>query len=256
MDFRYRSSLARVKPVNLYGKWFCVCPWCATCNSYGYCAGLSKQLSVAYKSMGQILQDERIAPLVRNLGRIAFRLGQASNNVDAESVMQTFTNFLLALATHSPKPAGSDRFFLSTGTRKPNERDRHVPSLGAFIRVIHRSTQFTSTHRLWSKDAGTRMPRNWKACVLPDSRRKGRQLWMESTPPPAQCVRHLKVEQNFRRAIQCCKSINELHCFTAVPRMAIQYPISEILIPHFTFELEMHRNPSTEHSTHGSLLKK
>ena len=92
-------------------------------------AHLSRELAVAYKSMALIQGDERIAPLVRNLGRIAYRLGRASTAVDAESVLQTFMNYLVEIGHSQPrsKPAGQDKFYLAVGYRKANERDRTCP---------------------------------------------------------------------------------------------------------------------------------
>jgi DNA primase large subunit len=63
----------------------------ATLVQGAFRAKLSKDLAVAYKSANLIQSDERIAPLVRNLGRIAHRMGRAASAVDSESVLSTFT---------------------------------------------------------------------------------------------------------------------------------------------------------------------
>jgi hypothetical protein len=95
-------------------------------------AHLSRELAVAYKSMALIQGDERIAPLVRNLGRIAYRLGRANTAADAETVLQTFMSHLVELGHSQPKskPAGQDRFYVAVGYRKANERDKTCPIAG------------------------------------------------------------------------------------------------------------------------------
>ena len=60
-------------------------------------------LSIAYKSANLIQSDERIGPLVANLGRIAYRLGRAASAADAESVLSTFMNYLTEIGHTQPK---------------------------------------------------------------------------------------------------------------------------------------------------------
>ena len=60
-------------------------------------------LSIAYKSANLIQSDERIGPLVANLGRIAYRLGRAASAADAESVLSTFMNYLTEVGHTQPK---------------------------------------------------------------------------------------------------------------------------------------------------------
>ena len=62
----------------------------ATLVQGAFRAKLSKDMAVAYKSANLIQADERIGPLVANLGRIAYRLGRAASAADAESVLSTF----------------------------------------------------------------------------------------------------------------------------------------------------------------------
>jgi hypothetical protein len=104
----------------------------ATLVQGAFRARLSRELAHAYKSMPLILSDERIAPLVRNLGRIAYRLGRANTAADAESVLQTFMSYLVEMGHSQPKskPAGQDRFYCAVGYRKANERDRTCPIAG------------------------------------------------------------------------------------------------------------------------------
>eukprot|EP00946_MAST-07B_sp_MAST-7B-sp1_P004343 g4343.t1 len=104
----------------------------ATIVQGAFRAHLSRELAVAYKSMALIQSDERIAPLVRNLGRIAYRLGRANTAADAETVLQTFMSHLVELGHSQPKskPAGQDRFYVAVGYRKANERDRTCPIAG------------------------------------------------------------------------------------------------------------------------------
>ena len=104
----------------------------ATIVQGAFRAHLSRELAVAYKSMALIQGDERIAPLVRNLGRIAYRLGRANTAADAETVLQTFMSHLVELGHSQPKskPAGQDRFYVAVGYRKANERDKTCPIAG------------------------------------------------------------------------------------------------------------------------------
>ena len=109
----------------------------ATLIQGAFRAKLSKDLSIAYKSANLIQSDERIAPLVRNLGRIAYRMGRAASAVDSESVLSTFSNYLAEIGHSQPKakPAGQDRFYIAVGYRKANDKDRTCPIAGR----IHKS---------------------------------------------------------------------------------------------------------------------
>ena len=109
----------------------------ATLVQGAFRAKLSKDLAIAYKSASLIQSDERIAPLVRNLGRIAYRMGRAASAVDSESVLSTFSNYLAEIGHSQPKakPAGQDRFYIAVGYRKANDKDRMCPIAGR----VHKS---------------------------------------------------------------------------------------------------------------------
>mmetsp|Transcript_38852 Transcript_38852/g.39274 ORF Transcript_38852/g.39274 Transcript_38852/m.39274 type:complete len:226 (-) Transcript_38852:398-1075(-) len=105
-------------------------------------ASLSKSLTLAYQKSAMIEHDERIAPLVRTLGKIAFRYGgsteNGSENVDSKSVVHLFCDYLSNTMGHTEpktKPVGASKMFVNVGTRKPNERDRTCPIAGR----VHKS---------------------------------------------------------------------------------------------------------------------
>lgn len=106
---------------------------------------LSKSLTLAYKASLSMARDDRIDPLVRNLAKIAFRYGgtiatgtAVDGNINSESVVNLFTNYLTTVMGHSEpklKPAGGNRMFVAVGTRKPNTADKTCPIAGR----VHKS---------------------------------------------------------------------------------------------------------------------
>jgi len=116
-------------------------------------ASLSKSLTAAFKRSATIERDARVAPLVKILGRVAFKYGgqagPTAGGADHETVVRTFTDYLSSIGHTEPKtkPAGISKVFLTVGTRKPNEKDKTCPIAGR----VHKSntqkyTVFLDTH--------------------------------------------------------------------------------------------------------------
>ena len=103
-----------------------------------YRASLSKSLAKLSQVRHQIVADPRLGPVVKNLGRIAFKYGGSAlemstqGGLDTRGILDTFLQFIKGRG-HSDtktKAAGANKMFVSTGARRPNECDRTCPIAG------------------------------------------------------------------------------------------------------------------------------
>eukprot|EP00535_Pseudo-nitzschia_heimii_P012491 CAMPEP_0197196422 /NCGR_PEP_ID=MMETSP1423-20130617/32349_1 /TAXON_ID=476441 /ORGANISM="Pseudo-nitzschia heimii, Strain UNC1101" /LENGTH=505 /DNA_ID=CAMNT_0042650221 /DNA_START=146 /DNA_END=1663 /DNA_ORIENTATION=- len=107
---------------------------------------LSGSLARAYQMQHVWSSDVRIGSVVSRLSKVAFRYGgggagglAGGGSADtAHATTQVFLDYLRTVMGHSDlktKPAGVNKLFVSTGTRKPNVADRTCPIAGR----IHKS---------------------------------------------------------------------------------------------------------------------
>lgn len=108
-------------------------------------ASLARSLNRAYQTRHVLTSDPRIASIADGLSRVAFRYGGSAGGgggggaADAAGTVQAFSDYLKTILGHSDplkfKPCGPNKLFVSTGSKKANERDRTCPIAGR----VHKS---------------------------------------------------------------------------------------------------------------------
>mmetsp|Transcript_3798 Transcript_3798/g.5545 ORF Transcript_3798/g.5545 Transcript_3798/m.5545 type:complete len:376 (+) Transcript_3798:161-1288(+) len=159
-------------------------------------ASLSKSLTLA--STAHL--DDRVGPILQGLSRVGFRYGFDENSTsrqnDAETVKSIFSDYLTTTMGHSDlkfKPVGVSKIFISTGTRRPNERDKTCPIAGR----VHKSN--TQKYTLYF-DTGVMMQGCWDGACQALNRniyyqiREGKCVRCGWNPPNPEQATSLKVE--------------------------------------------------------------
>mmetsp|Transcript_4424 Transcript_4424/g.5118 ORF Transcript_4424/g.5118 Transcript_4424/m.5118 type:complete len:373 (-) Transcript_4424:156-1274(-) len=97
-------------------------------------ASLSKSLTLAAATTHR---DNRVGPILDGLSKVGYRYGfdknTANEDNDSEKVLNIFSDYLTKNMGHSSlktKPAGVSKMFISTGSRRANERDKTCPIAG------------------------------------------------------------------------------------------------------------------------------
>mmetsp|Transcript_32956 Transcript_32956/g.49765 ORF Transcript_32956/g.49765 Transcript_32956/m.49765 type:complete len:376 (-) Transcript_32956:1305-2432(-) len=157
---------------------------------------LSKSLTLASVAH----RDDRVGPILQGLSRVGFRYGFDENSTsrqnDAETVKSIFSDYLTATMGHSDlkfKPVGVSKMFISTGTRRPNERDRTCPIAGR----VHKSN--TQKYTIYF-DTGVMMQGCWDGACQAEHRniyyqiREGKCVHCGWDPPNPELATAVKAE--------------------------------------------------------------